>query len=95
MMLREKKILLILASLLVGLTANALAEGKISLVTGSYGDEVEAEFATFDVVDTDFSDFDEFQRYLQETVTTRCNFWCMLKNSLGLTIVGLLLICIR
>lgn len=27
--------------------------------------------------------------------STYCNTWCMLKQSLGLTIVGLLLICIR
>ena len=29
------------------------------------------------------------------TETSRCNTWCMLKQSLGLTIVGLLLICLR
>ena len=27
--------------------------------------------------------------------TSRCNFWCQLKNSMGQTIIGLLLICIR
>ena len=49
----------------------------------------------------DFIDFDSSsssgQRRLQNTVTdeTRCNTWCKLKESLGLTIVGLLLICIR
>jgi len=94
MMLWEKKFLLTLvAAVLFGLTS-VLADGRISPVTVSYGD-VEAEFATLDALDTtDFSDFDDFQRYLQTTETTRCNFWCMLKNSLGLTIVGLLLICL-
>jgi len=29
------------------------------------------------------------------TTTTTCNTWCKLKESLGLTIIGLLLICIR
>ena len=29
------------------------------------------------------------------TETTTCNTWCKLKESLGLTIVGLLLICLR
>ena len=29
------------------------------------------------------------------TSTTTCNTWCKLKESLGLTIIGLLLICIR
>ena len=29
------------------------------------------------------------------TETTTCNTWCKLKQSLGLTIVGLLLICLR
>ena len=49
---------------------------------------------------TDHNVLDRFERRLQSsggstTETTRCNFWCMLKNSIGLTIVGLLLICIR
>jgi hypothetical protein len=45
----------------------------------------------------EFIDFevDLIRRRLQETVeTTRCNTWCKLKQSIGLTIVGLLLICI-
>lgn len=29
------------------------------------------------------------------TETSRCNFWCMLKNSMAQTVIGLLLICIR
>ena len=40
-------------------------------------------------------EYNYFERYLQTSETTTCNFWCQLKNSLGLTIVGLLLICIR
>lgn len=45
----------------------------------------------------EFIDFeaDLLRRRLQQAVeTTRCNTWCKLKESLGLTIVGLLLICI-
>ena len=40
-------------------------------------------------------EYELFERYLQTTETTTCNFWCQLKNSLGLTIVGLILICLR
>lgn len=40
-------------------------------------------------------EYNYFERHLQTSETTTCNFWCQLKNSLGLTIVGLLLICIR
>ena len=57
----------------------------VVLCHGAFADEVDAEF------DADFADE---ERLLQEEVVTRCNFWCQLKNSLGLTIVGLLLICI-
>mmetsp|Transcript_32075 Transcript_32075/g.67428 ORF Transcript_32075/g.67428 Transcript_32075/m.67428 type:complete len:554 (-) Transcript_32075:236-1897(-) len=51
-------------------------------------------------VDAEFVDFDELHqvgsgRRLQSTeTTTKCNTWCKLKESLGLTIIGLLLICI-
>ena len=34
------------------------------------------------------------KRRLQVKETTRCNTWCKLKESLGLTIIGLLLVCI-
>lgn len=57
----------------------------VVLCHGAFADEVDAEF------DADFADE---ERFLQEQEVTRCNFWCQLKNSLGLTIVGLLLICI-
>jgi len=44
----------------------------------------------------DFDNFDELHdgRRLQTSVTTRCNTWCKLKESIGLTIIGLLLVCI-
>jgi len=49
-----------------------------------------------------FDDNDINHRKLQfdnggatSTTTTTCNTWCKLKESLGLTIIGLLLICIR
>lgn len=56
-------------------------------------------------VDAEFADFDEMAiedevgagRRLQSgstTTTTRCNTWCKLKESLGLTLIGLLLICV-
>ena len=53
--------------------------------------------ANADFIDFDSSSSSSGQRRLQNTVTdeTRCNTWCKLKESLGLTIVGLLLICIR
>ena len=37
---------------------------------------------------------DGSERFLQSETVTRCNLWCKLKESLGLTLVGLLLICI-
>ena len=74
MPLASRRILLIIASVLVVLCHGVLADHGASI------DEVDAEFV------------DE-ERFLQQEVT-RCNFWCQLKNSLGLTIVGLLLICI-
>lgn len=37
---------------------------------------------------------DGYERFLQSETVTRCNLWCKLKESLGLTLVGLLLICI-
>jgi len=64
--------------------------------------------ATYDI-DSEFADFDKISnhRRLQNnkdnnnnsgsggtTETAYCNTWCKLKESLGLTIVGLLLICI-
>lgn len=52
--------------------------------------------ANADFIDFDFSSSSSFgQRRLQVSNDTRCNTWCKLKESLGLTIVGLLLICIR
>eukprot|EP00986_Skeletonema_menzelii_P013198 scaffold7554_cov143-Skeletonema_menzelii.AAC.6 len=44
----------------------------------------------------EFIDFevDLLKRRLQVTETTRCNTWCKLKESLGLTIIGLILICV-
>eukprot|EP00584_Thalassiosira_punctigera_P000713 CAMPEP_0172530000 /NCGR_PEP_ID=MMETSP1067-20121228/3892_1 /TAXON_ID=265564 ORGANISM="Thalassiosira punctigera, Strain Tpunct2005C2" /NCGR_SAMPLE_ID=MMETSP1067 /ASSEMBLY_ACC=CAM_ASM_000444 /LENGTH=557 /DNA_ID=CAMNT_0013314141 /DNA_START=89 /DNA_END=1762 /DNA_ORIENTATION=+ len=53
-------------------------------------------------VDAEFADFDEMNevgsgRRLQSgstTETTRCNTWCKLKQSLGLTVFGLLLVCL-
>ena len=93
MMIRKKSFLLIVAVALLALTGNALAE---SMTFGRSEEVVDAEFdSLLDSVDTDFSDFHEFERYLQTTETTRCNFWCKLRQSLGLTIVGLLLICFR
>lgn len=44
----------------------------------------------------EFIDFEAelLKRRLQVTESSYCNTWCMLKNSLGLTIIGLILICI-
>lgn len=87
--------MLILAAVLVALTGGALAEaaGRLPSTLPINDEQVDAEFFTT----SDYSDFPpdgDLERYLQTTETTRCNFWCQLKNSLGLTIVGLLLICI-
>jgi hypothetical protein len=35
------------------------------------------------------------RRLQSSTETTYCSTWCQLKNSLGLTIVGFLLVCLR
>lgn len=52
--------------------------------------DAHAEFA-------DFDDVNHSRRLQSGSVTeeTRCNTWCKLKESAGLTIVGLILICIR
>ena len=52
-------------------------------------------------IDAEFNDMNtQHNRRLQNnpgsvTETTTCNTWCKLKESLGLTIIGLLLICLR
>lgn len=74
--------------------------------SASLADAVDAEFADFDELAGDVAGSGG-QRRLQNnnnnnggssgggtTETTTCNTWCKLKESLGLTIIGLLLICI-
>jgi len=66
--------------------------------------DVKYELNHLSDADAEFMDFDELTqngsgRRLQNngggtTETTYCNTWCKLKESLGLTIVGLLLICL-
>lgn len=70
---------------------DVLADNKYA--PSSLADDVTAEFVDFDGLNQAGS-----ARRLQNgktTETTRCNTWCKLKESLRLTIVGLLLICIR
>eukprot|EP00978_Attheya_sp_CCMP212_P007710 scaffold17925_cov56-Attheya_sp.AAC.3 len=71
-----------------------LAVGLISLTSLVLAEQQQGQ-QHLSEIDRDFDPPDEFERYLQTSETTTCNFWCQLKNSLGMTIVGLLLICIR
>lgn len=63
----------------VGTTTTSYAQPK-SLVSAA------EEFIDFEV--------ELLRRRLQAQDVTRCNTWCKLKQSLGMTIIGLLLICI-
>jgi len=72
-------------------------------------DDADAEFVDFDeILNNDGSTFGGGGRRLQSnkgggtsggssggtTTTTKCNTWCKLKESLGLTLVGLILVCL-
>ena len=94
--------------LMTGANANANAERTPPHVSSASGlrDVLAAnkyEPNNLSDVDAEFVDFDEINqvgsgRRLQSgstTTTTTCNTWCKLKESLGLTIVGLILVCIR
>jgi hypothetical protein len=84
MTMKLRSLALILAFVLVGLAQAVARLSEQSAAASSSTDQASAGF-----------DYNYFERYLQTSETTTCNFWCQLKNSLGLTIVGLLLICIR
>uniref|UniRef100_A0A7S2XPH2 Transmembrane protein n=1 Tax=Attheya septentrionalis TaxID=420275 RepID=A0A7S2XPH2_9STRA len=87
----------VLAVGLISLTSLVLAEQQQGQ---QHLNEIDRDFANenqhrdYSVSMDVFDPPDEFERYLQTSETTTCNFWCQLKNSLGMTIVGLLLICI-
>jgi len=73
----------------------ASAEGPVNqgFVSGSKYDTADAEFV--DLFDLKFEEASSARRLQNDsTTTTKCNTWCMLKKSLGQTIVGLLLICV-
>eukprot|EP00569_Conticribra_weissflogii_P005625 CAMPEP_0171328538 /NCGR_PEP_ID=MMETSP0878-20121228/713_1 /TAXON_ID=67004 /ORGANISM="Thalassiosira weissflogii, Strain CCMP1336" /LENGTH=565 /DNA_ID=CAMNT_0011828395 /DNA_START=49 /DNA_END=1749 /DNA_ORIENTATION=+ len=89
--------------LLATLASSAYAENK-AFDAAALADDIHAEFADFPSVHYD-SESDAVGRRLQSnnnnnnggsssTETTTCNLWCQIKNSLGLTIVGLVLLCI-
>jgi hypothetical protein len=93
-----RKSLVLLAAVLVAITGASadvapphVALSKHSDASARLGD-VNAEFS--DILDHDGTGTG---RRLQKsaTETSYCNTWCQLKNSLGLTIVGFLLICLR
>jgi hypothetical protein len=94
-MARKSPLLLLLAPLLlIGVSAVSSSKPFDVLVDNNYDElktvtDVNAEF--------DAAGFrDGTGRRLQSsTETTYCSTWCQLKDSLGLTIVGFLLICIR
>lgn len=90
--------------LLATLARSAYAENK-AFDAAALADDIHAEFADFTSAHYD-SEADAVGRRLQSnnnnnnggsssTETTTCNLWCQIKNSLGLTIVGLVLLCIR
>lgn len=56
--------------------------------------DVDAEFVDFDEVDEEYVEHGGGRRLQSATTTTKCNTWCKLKESMGLTIIGLLLICV-
>lgn len=102
--LRSIKLTLLLAALAVAGTAGESGEPRSNHIrskvqvkdvdVGTYSSQpktlVDAaeEFIGFEA--------DLLKRRLQNTVDTteRCNTWCKLKQSLGLTIIGLILICV-
>lgn len=93
-MARNSPLLLIAAVLLISASAVASSKPFDVLADNNYDEpktvtDVNAEF--------DEASFDDGtgRRLQSSTETTYCSTWCQLKNSLGLTIVGFLLICIR
>ena len=87
-------------TLLVAVTCRALAvaDHQQKAPSNDYlliSDEIAAEFANGEALDFFQQELDRRYLQTQTEVTTRCNFWCKLKQSLGLTIVGLILICLR
>lgn len=80
---------------------DVLADNKYEPSNLLQHDDADAEFVDFDeILDNDGSTFGGGGRRLQNkgsggtTTTTKCNTWCKLKESLGLTLVGLILICL-
>ena len=61
----------------------------------NYLSDVDAEFVDFDGTNEEIDGSGGGRRLQSATTTTKCNTWCKLKESLGLTIFGLILICVR
>lgn len=91
-----RKSLVLLAAALIAITG-AGADIASSHVALSKNFDASAELSDVNAEFGDILDRDGTGRRLQKSAaeTTYCNTWCQLKNSLGLTIVGFLLICIR
>ena len=96
-----RKLLAALVAVVVLLVAGVHAEqsqpshSELRGVLQNTKHDINAEF-----IDIDNDINTQHHRRLQNgstpvTETTTCNTWCKLKESLGLTIVGLLLICLR
>eukprot|EP00573_Skeletonema_grethae_P002813 CAMPEP_0201689108 /NCGR_PEP_ID=MMETSP0578-20130828/2749_1 /ASSEMBLY_ACC=CAM_ASM_000663 /TAXON_ID=267565 /ORGANISM="Skeletonema grethea, Strain CCMP 1804" /LENGTH=559 /DNA_ID=CAMNT_0048173635 /DNA_START=24 /DNA_END=1703 /DNA_ORIENTATION=+ len=105
--LRSIKLTLLLAALAVAGTAGESGElrsnhirSKVQVNDVDVGTTTTSSSQPKTLVDAaeEFIDFEAnlLKRRLQNKVETteRCNTWCMLKQSLGLTIIGLLLICV-
>jgi len=89
-----RKFILILAVLFLsginGERAQSPSNLRDALADTKY-DDVDAEFADFEDLITGSG---RLLQSFESTVTGRCNTWCKLKQSLGLTLVGLLLVCL-
>lgn len=91
MMIRSIKIItLLLAALAV--SGNAVSETQHDGFTASLSTSIHTSVSAAE----EFIDFEAelLNRRLQVQETTRCNTWCMLKNSIGLTILGLIFVCL-
>jgi hypothetical protein len=100
----KKTLVLAALSLAVAGTVSGSGEPRANHIVQVNDIEIDVGTTSYSKLNTlvgaseEFIDFevDLLRRRLQQTVetTTRCNTWCKLKESIGLTIVGLLLICI-
>jgi hypothetical protein len=70
-------------------------ENEYNDIAGFHTSEIVAEFLDWDANSRSSASLQNGKTGDSTSESSYCNTWCMLKQSLGLTIVGLLLICIR